>query len=326
MNRKFFYMPYVRTVLGDMTPDDIGLTYSHEHLIIEEGFATIANPQFILNDTTRITEELNEFYKAGGRTMVDTMPAACGRNILSLAEVSRRSKVNIIAPTGLHLEIYYPPNHWRYHLQVDEITELFIQDIISGIDQYDYCSPVVKRTAHRAGLIKLATGNETITRHQHKLFEAAVNAHLETGAPILTHTNGGDLAIEQANLFHKLGADPGHIVLSHVDRKKDIAFHKELMQTGVYVEYDTHFRWQKNNEDNWTLTLLEKMLPLYGDRIVMGMDMAKNIYWKSYGGKPGLNYLLTVFKQELEERGFGDFFKKLFFTNPQKLFMFMDMS
>ena len=240
-------MSFARTVLGDIQPDKLGLTYSHEHVVIEEGFSTMANPGFILNDTNLITSELKEFYQHGGRTLVDTMPAACGRNILKLAEVSRNSAINIIAPTGLHLEMYYPPNHWRYHLSVSELTELFIKDITEGIDEYDYTCPVVKRTTHKAGIIKLATGDEKITGHQHKIFEAVVNAHLETGAPILTHTNSGKQAIEQVALFLELGADINHIVLSHVDKLQDLAYHKELMQTGVYVEYDSHFRWKTKN-------------------------------------------------------------------------------
>ncbi len=314
-------MPFVRTVLGDIEPEAMGLTYSHEHIVIEEGFSTIKNPDFVLNDTNLISEELKEFYQYGGRTVVDTMPAASGRNVLKLAEVSRRSGVNIIAPTGIHLEIYYPPNHWRYHLPVDELTDLFVKDITAGIDEYDYNSPVVKRTNHKAGLIKLATGDESFTLHQRKVFEAVVNAHRITGAPILTHTNSGKQAIEQVELFLKLGADVNHIVLSHVDKRKDLAFHRALMQTGVYVEYDSHFRW-KSKTDNWTYNLLEKLLPDYGDRIVVGMDMARNTYWKSYGGKPGLIYLLTDFKEEMKSRGLEAYYEKLFFSNPQKLFTF----
>lgn len=314
-------MPFVRTVLGDIQPEEMGLTYSHEHIVIEEGFTTLNNPEFILNDTLRISAELKEFYKLGGRTMVDTMPAACGRNILKLAEVSRNTGVNIIVPTGLHAEIYYPPNHWRYHLSVDELTELFIKDVIDGVDEYDYNCPIVKRTRHKAGMIKLATGDEKITDHQHKIFEAVVNAHLETGAPILTHTNGGKQAIGQVELFHKLGADLKHIVISHVDKQRDLSFHKDLLQMGVYVEYDSHFRL-KMKDDNWTYSLLGNMLPLFADQIVIGMDMAKNTYWKSYGGKPGLTYLLTEFRQELEKISLGNYFEKLFFSNPQRLYLF----
>ncbi|HEY3371482.1 MAG TPA: hypothetical protein VGK10_11570 [Prolixibacteraceae bacterium] len=314
-------MPFVRTVLGDIEPSQMGLTYSHEHIIIEESFPTVSNPLFILNDVDKVSDELIQLYNLGGRTVVDTMPANCGRNVEKLAEVSRRSRVHIIAPTGMHLEMYYLPNHWRYSYTADQLTRLFIDDISLGIDSNDYGGPIVERSPYKAGMIKLATADDRITDHQQKIFEAVVNAHLQTGAPILTHTNGGKLAMEQVELFSKLGAHLDHVVISHVDKHKDLAFHHDLMQTGIHVEYDSHFRW-KASDENWTLTLLEKLLPQYPDQIVVGMDMAKNSYWKSYGGTPGLTYLLTQFKQELEARGIDPYFENLFFTNPQKLYSF----
>ncbi len=177
-------MSFVRTVLGDIQPHEMGLTYSHEHVVIEESFPTIANPDFVLNNTELISTELKEFYQLGGRTLVDTMPANCGRNVTKLATVSRNSSVNIIAPTGIHLEIYYPPHHWRYNLSDEELASLFVKDIIEGIDEYDYGCPIVKRTPHKAGLIKLATGDESITQHQRKIFQSVVSAHLETNGSL----------------------------------------------------------------------------------------------------------------------------------------------
>lgn len=314
-------MSFVRTVLGDIAPTEMGLTYSHEHIIIEESYPTISNPLFVLNDVDKVSQELTGFYIAGGQTVVDTMPANCGRNVEKLAEVSRRSKVNIIAPTGIHLEMYYLPNHWRYSYSADQLTRLFVDDIIQGIDRHDYGGPIVERTSYKAGMIKLGTADDKITDHQKKIFDAVVQAHLETGAPILTHTNGGKLALEQVELFAKLGADLSHIVISHVDKNKDLTFHHDLMQTGVYVEYDSHFRW-KDEENNQTIFLLENLLPHYPDQITLGMDMAKHSYWKSYGGKPGLNYLLTEFRQMLITSGLEPYFENMFFTNPQKLYTF----
>ena len=318
-------MSFVRTVLGDILPAEMGLTYSHEHIIIEEGFVTMGNKDFILNDVDRVSEELQRFYNAGGRTVVDTMPAACGRNVMKLSAVSKNTGVHIIVPTGIHLEKYYRPNHWRYFVTEEELAGLFIKDITEGIDEYDYSCPIVKRTAHKAGLIKLATGKEKFTVHQHKIFHAVVNAHQQTGVPILTHTTDGEQAMEQVELFVQLGADVKHLVLSHMDRNKDLGYHKALMQTGVYVEYDSHFRW-KNDEDNWTYTLLEKLLPDFANQITVGMDMARNSYWKSYGGSPGLNYLLNNFQVQMNKRGLSAYLEKIFFDNPQKLFCFKEMN
>jgi len=319
MENKFF-----RTVLGDRPIDKMGLTYSHEHIIIEESYLTVKHPEFLLNDVNKVSHELVNFYNAGGRTVVDTMPANSGRNILKSVEVSRRSRVNIIVPTGIHLEIYYPKNHWRYTISEDEMTRLFIADINEGIDEFDHTGSTIKRTPHKAGLIKLATGDEPFTKHQEMIFRAVVNAHLETGAPILTHTNFGKQALEQAELFHKLGAKLKHVVLSHVDRAKDLDYNKSVLDIGVRVEYDSTFRWELKGEENHTLNLLQNLLPDYPDQITMGMDMAKNAYWKSYGGQPGLNYLIETIPEFLKSKGLREYYKNLFFENPKRLYAFFN--
>ncbi len=318
MTKKRFF----RTVLGDVDSEEMGFTYSHEHVIIEDSYTTKANPEFLLNDVQKISEELTEFYATGGKTIVDTMPANAGRNVLKMAEVSRRSKVQIIIPTGIHLEIYYPVNHWRYSYSEDQLTGLFVDDIETGIDEHDYSGPFVKRTSHRAGIIKIATGNEKISVHQEKVITAAVNAHLITGAPIITHTNSGQLALEQALLFEKLGANLQHIVISHVDRNRNIEYHKQVLDTGVNVEYDSAFRWGLKGEENHTFKFLKELLPLYPNQITMGMDMAKNTYWKSYGGTPGITYLVNEVPDFLKQSGLQEYYQNIFWENPKKIFSF----
>lgn len=314
-------MSFIRTVLGDIDPEDLGLCYAHEHIIIEESYPTVQNSLLLLNDVEKVTAELMEFYRLGGRAMVDTMPANAGRNIMKLAEVSRRSGVHIIAPTGIHLEKYYLPDHWRYHYTEEQLTQLFVDDITRGIDVYDYNGPLVHRSAHKAGMIKLATGDEAITPHQEKIFRAVVNTHRFTGAPILTHTNYGKHALDQIELLDKSGADLSHVVLSHMDRYKDIEYNREVLQSGVYVEYDSTFRWTKD-EENWTYKLLEHLLPDFPDQITMGMDAAKHSYWKSYGGKPGLLFLLTHFRDDLKRMGLDEYYDQIFYLNPARLFVF----
>jgi len=316
-------MSFFRTILGDVPTEQMGITYSHEHIVIDACYATALHPEFLLNDTGKIVAELSGLKALGCATMVDTMPVNAGRNAALSAEISTQTGIHIIVPTGIHLEIYYPASHWRYQYSADQLTRLFVADIEEGIDRFDYNGPLVQRTNHQAGLIKLATGDEPFTSHQQKIFEAVVQAHRLTGAPILTHTNSGNHAIAQAELFSQLGADLQHVVLSHVDRNKDIGYHEALLQTGVNVEFDSAFRW-KQGEENWTYTLLEKLLPRYGNQITVGMDAAKSAYWKSYGGKPGLDYLLTTFKDQLQQRQLGEFFNKLFIENPAGIFSFKE--
>ncbi len=54
----------------------------------------------------------------------------------------------------------------------------------------------------------------------------------------------------------------------------------------------------------------------------MGMDAARNGYWHSYGGQPGLTFLLENFKKDLDQMGLREFYQDLFYQVPQKLFTF----
>ncbi len=313
-------MSFIRTVRGDIRPEEAGVIYAHEHIIIEESFPTRNHPEFLLNDVGKVARELQEVYALGGRTMVDTMPANCGRNVAKLAQVSEASGIHVIVPTGLHLEQYYPSTHWRYQVNAEELAALLIADIEEGVDAYDYNGPCVRRTAHKAGLLKLATGDEPISPHQETIFQAVVGAHRRTGAPILTHTNAGLQALEQVRLFETLGADLSHVVLSHMDKCKDSGYIREVLQTGVRMEFDSAFRWK--GADNWTYTLLETLLPEFPDQLTAGMDAAKHAYWKSYGGTPGLAYLMTTFREELRKRRLDDYWENLMVRNPVQLYTF----
>ncbi|MEM9443739.1 MAG: aryldialkylphosphatase [Verrucomicrobiota bacterium] len=311
----------IRTVLEDIAPQKLGICYAHEHIIIDESVATLRFPEFRLNSVAKGTAELKQFYQDGGRAMVDSMPCDAGRNVLKLAEISRQSKVHILCPTGLHLAKYYDDGHWSHHYNEDQIAELFIRDIEDGIDCYDYSGPITQRTKHRAGLIKIATGGQRPTPHEKKLFSAAAKAHLKTGCPILTHVEQGEGAIQQIDLLSSDGVRLDKVVLSHTDRKSETAYHRDILQTGVRVEYDSAFRWK--TKTNPTLELVMELIGEFPDQIMLGMDAARPSYWKQYGGGPGLSFLLNEFSKVMHERGLTEpQWQKIFINTPAQTYNF----
>ncbi len=312
-------MTFVRTVLGDVAPEEIAPCYAHEHIIIDASYPTERFPEFELSSVDLAVQELHEFYEAGGRCMVDTMPCDCGRNVVKLAQVSRAAGVHIVCPTGLHLQKYYPKGHWGARLSAEDLAELFIADISLGIDSNDYGGPEVKRTPHRAGVIKVAGGLNELSEHELKLFRAAAIASVKTGCPIITHVEEGTAALQQVKVLLRGGADPGHVVLSHTDRKPEIDYHRTILRTGVRLEYDSAFRWKTS--PNQTTDLILALAPEFPDQLLLGMDAARSSYWKSYGGKPGLTFLLKEYSQTLLEAGLDpDLLHNLLHENPQNAF------
>jgi len=307
-------MPFARTVLGDIEPTQLGIVYAHEHLVIHGGRPVQLFPDFALADVEVAVAELAAAQALGLRSVVDAMPADCGRDVLMLAEISRRSGVNVIAPSGLHHERYYHDRHWSVRLAADELADLFVADIEEGIDELDYCGPVVRRTAHRAGVMKIAGSDGGPSARDESVFAAAAMAQQRTGCPILTHCEGGTGAMEQITVLLEHGGEPAHIVLSHVDKVVDRGYQRDIAATGARVEYDQAFRWPAGDA-NGTLQLLEwaaedGLL----DHITLGLDAARQGYWSQYGGWPGWTYLLAEFADAMRERGLGEAEQRILFV------------
>jgi phosphotriesterase-related protein len=250
------------------------------------------------------------------------MPCDAGRNAEKLAELSLRTGIHVVAPTGLHHERYYGPAHWNHRMSVDELADLFAADITDGIDANDYSGPIVRRTAYRAGVIKVAGSEGGPSDRDRRVFEAAAEAHRRTGAPILTHCEGGTGALEQARLLADQGVALEHVALSHLDKIVDRGYHRDLLSTGAFAEYDQSFRWRDG--PNGTLQLIAQMAEDgLDDRIVLGMDAAKRGYYRVFGGTPGLTWLLDGFRVLLDRAGIdAAVVDRMLVSNPARLFAF----
>ncbi len=315
-------MTFIRTVLGDIDPAVLGVTYAHEHLVIDGGRPVELSPDFLLNDIDKLTDELRSGYAAGLRAAIDMMPADCGRNPELLAELSRRSGVHLVAATGLHHEKFTGPAHWSLRASDDELADLFSADIEIGIDQRDYTGPIVERTDIRAGVIKIAGSLGGPSERDRPIFRAAAATYLRTGVPIHTHCEAGTGALEQIRLLADAGMPAARISLSHVDKVVDRGYHRELFSTGASVVYDQGFRW--GDRENGTLQLLEWAIEDgHADRVMLGMDAARQGYYRAFGGSPGLAWLAGEFSVAMEARGISAPIQHRFFVdNPARAFAF----
>lgn len=123
-------------------------------------------------------------------------------------------------------------------------------------------------------------------------------------------------------MFKENGVDLGHVVLSHTDRRSDLGYHREILSTGVNVEYDSGFRWQVW-QGNPTRDLVLDLIEEFPNQIMLGMDAARKSYWKSYGGGPGLTWLLNDFSDELREHGLAqEQWERIFIVNPARAYQF----
>jgi phosphotriesterase-related protein len=266
-------------------------------------------------------KELSDFKAAGGGAMVDCMPCDAGRNIEKLAAISKGSGVHVIAPTGLHRVRFYPEGHWRFTWPADRLADLFVDEIERGIDANDCAGPELRRTPYKAGVLKIASDGSALTDAERVAFEAVASAHRRTGCPVITHCEASRGA-EQVSFLASRGVEPKHLVLSHTDRHPDPAYHRELFRTGVYVEYDRVFRGSLDDA-NPTLKLFALMVKEFPGQVMLGTDGARASYWRSYGGGPGLDYLLREFSDRSKRMGVTEAeLKAVFVDNPARAYAF----
>lgn len=299
----------IRTVLGDIVgaTDVDGFVYAHEHLIIDSPLIEDRWPHILLDSVDDAVAELEPCFTAGVRLVVDAMPVSAGRDVVRLAEIAQRSGIHVVAVTGLHHDRYYGPLHWTNRVSADTLADLFIADLTNGIDRFDYTSPVVERTSHRAGMVKVATSGQTPDARDRRNLSAAAMASVATGAPILTHCEDGWGGVAQVELLTSHGVPASACILSHVDKAGDIAYAVDVADTGAYLELDQNLRQAADGPGARTLAIISALVEAgHGEQIVLGTDGARRSLWTTHGGAPGLAWLATGFRQHLESAGLGD--------------------
>jgi len=302
-----------QTILGKIDKEYIGLTYVHEHLITKPPEWRIRQDyDFLVDDVDKMVEEVELFKSVGGKTIVECSAIDYGRNIKALLEIANRVKdVNIVAVTGFNWGRYY--QRWVYEWDVEALTKLMIKDVKEGIDD----------TNAKAGVIKIGTSYNKILPVEEKTMRAAAQAHIKTKAPIITHTDTGTMVLEQLEILEEEGVDPHVAAISHIDRNLDFWYQKEICKKGAYLCYDGISK-TKYWPDEWRIQLLEKLIDVgFEDHILISGDMARQSYFKSYGGGPGFDMIITKFIPRLKKQGWKQkLIDKIFIENPANYLSF----
>lgn len=300
-------MKFVQTVLGQVPITELGYINGHEHLMrIDGGEIRCGGNDFLMNDREAACREMALYKQAGGTTIVEMTPCGCGRDIAGLVALSQTTGLHVIATTGFHRSAFYDTAHFIYKYSQDDIATLLRQDLEDGIDSYDYCGPLVQRTAAKAGVIKAAASYHSLTPVERKVLQAAGQAAAATGYSVSLHLERGTMALEVIDILRATGVTPQQIILGHIDRNPDLFYHEQLAAQGVYLLYDGPGR-TKYYTDEVIAALIERMVERgWEKQLLIGADLGKRSYYTSYGGGPGMAYHLSVFLPRLRSMGISE--------------------
>ena len=305
----------IQTVLGLISPEDLGITMNHEHLICD-ATSLYRDPDEasekkwalhpvsidilwwlryhpwqnwddlqLLDEQTVIDEVL--IYKAyGGKSIVEVSTIGLRPDPLAVARISRITSINVIKGTGYYMESCYPANINMEAKNEEEIADEFISDILEGFGNLGI----------HAGLIGELGCSWPFTDNEKKVLRAAARAQKATGAPINLHPGQNeDAAMECVRVLDKAGADLSRTVVSHVDRAlREPDNRIELAKTGCWIEYDIfgregyyppRFRLLDVPNDHQRINELKELADKgYQNQILLSQDNYNKSQLCRYGG------------------------------------------
>ena len=194
----------VQTVLGAVHPDDLGVTLTHEHLLIDLAFhreppseaflreiyyrpVTLETVGYLkhygyanrddaqLLDIGTAIGEIGLYKQHGGGSVVDATSIGISRDPVALARIARATGLNIIMGSSYYVGASHPAD--MSERTEDEIFEKIVEDVTVGVDG----------TGIRSGIIGEVGCNFPLSDNERKVVRASGRAQAATGAPLLIH-------------------------------------------------------------------------------------------------------------------------------------------
>jgi predicted metal-dependent phosphotriesterase family hydrolase len=273
----------VRTVVGDVPAEELGVCDAHDHLF----FGSPRLPGQELRSVSAARAELTAFAAQGGGAVVQWTPYGLGRRADELPALSRETGVRIVAATGLHQAVHYD-DATLAGLR-GRLADVFVTELTEGIGP----------SGARAGLIKVAGEFHALDAHARWTMTAAAEAHHATGAPIAVHLELGTGALDVLELLcGELGVPARRVILGHLNRSPDFTVHRQAASSGCYLAFDGPSR--AHHATDWRMpdAVRELADAGHGDRLLLGGDTTTAAA-RSVNGGPGMPYLLRRVRPRL---------------------------
>jgi phosphotriesterase-related protein len=300
----------VVTVRGPIDPADLGVTLSHDHVLVD-GWDMFKSYAVILDDEETAIAELVRYRVAGGNAICDPTNGGLKRSPEALRRVSEESGVHIVMGAGWYRERVYPPEIAT--TPTNALADLLVRELTIGVGD----------TGIRPGFIgEIGTERGVITPAEERVFRAAARASRRTGCPILTHTtHSGELALEQIALLGEEGVPAARVIVSHLGDRRERRGLMAIAATGAWLSIDNlafvaGYSPLSVRADNIAMLWAEG----YGDRIMLGNDICE-VDALAVNGGVGYGHVIVNFWPLLRERGITDEqFHAMTVANPARAY------
>ena len=263
-------MSTVETVRGPVDAETLGRTLMHEHILLIEAEA-LANYSHAFGESywdedVRVADaiaKLGAVREAGINTLVDPTAPGLGRFIPRIKRINEAVDLNIIVASGLYAFLGLP-NFLNYR-PVDGIAEIFIREIREGIND----------TGVKAAFLKCAVEAHGMVGDVPRILAAVGAAAVETGAPVMVHTNAAaKTGLPALEALTGAGVEPSRIVIAHMGDSNDMDYLRAVADTGAWLGLDRFGIDHFNPTAERIRTMLALMDAGYGPQLHVAHDAA----------------------------------------------------
>ena len=246
----------IRTVLGDVSEDDVRLICPHEHLFVDAAHEAVEprteeekrvfygkiemrslgvlrrNPyivreNLVLDSLDDALDEISFLEACNCNLLIDLTSVGLGRDVQRLVNVARNTDVHIVCGCGLFVHETIPG---RYSDMTErQIADEIVREIRCGISG----TPV------RPGVIGEIGVSEEIRPIERKSLASAGIASAETGLPVYVHTYPWSRAgLEAIGVLREYGVSHEKICVCHLDVSFDPDYMRRMLDLGVWLVFD----------------------------------------------------------------------------------------
>lgn len=250
------------TVNGLISPDKLGKTLEHEHVLVDFSGAENYHPEDYKQQEAyeRILPELLKIKAYGVNSFVECTPHYVGRDVRLLKRLADSTDMHILTNTGFYGaqdNKFIPEN--VLEMPAEAIAEFYIAEFNQGIEG----------TGIKPGFIKTAVNRKPLSTFHATLVRAAAIAHKATGLTIMSHTGPAIAAFGELEILQEEGVSPKAFIWTHASDEKDWENLVKAAKMGAWISLDK-YGWNKDDLEGNVLVYLKDQGVL--DKILISHD------------------------------------------------------
>lgn len=304
--------PFIMTINGPVSADQLGITLIHEHLLVDFiGADKINDSRWNRQEVVKkVLPYLQELKQYDVKTFFDCTPAYLGRDVRLLKMIADKSGLQIVTNTGYYGagDNKYLPSH-AHQDTAEQLAKIWIKEFEKGIGD----------SGVKPGFIKIGVGSGPLSALHKKLVVAAAITHLATGLTICSHTGPAIPALEEIELLQQNGVDARAFVWVHAQAEQDKSNHKKAAENGAWISLDG-IGW--GDVDNYADSIEKLKQANLLHRVLISHDAGWYKPGEPEGGKfTGYTNIFTQLLPLLKNKGFTETdIEQLLVKNPAEAF------